>query len=671
MTLDVIGLAAFNYEFNALEPRGGPSEVHEAFTHLLHSPHAAQRQVIVRLARALIPILRYLPLPGSKDLVRTRTKMLKIARQLFVQSKATAMASGGEKTTTDRDLLSLMVNANLSTDLSEDQRLSDDDVIARPSITVTVHAGHETTSATAWALYALSLDIRVQTKLREELLSLPNDNPTMDELNSLPYLESVGKSFFRESMRVHTPVEFTVRVAMEDDVIPLSKPYVDRHGRLYNSISIRKGTMIRIPISAVHHDKEIWGDDASEFRPERWEHTPDAVNAVPGVWGNLLTFLGGSHHCIGFRFAVVEMKALLFTLIRAFEFGAVVSEGDLGYTSTPAKRPLLGSFDKLVIQEVPVHAPKATEVLVKTHAVSLQFRDLGVASGHYPGNLPPNLVPCSDMAGEIIAVGEDVKEWKVGDRICASFFQDKIHNDSPGEEGLGGAVHGVLTQYRTFPAQSIVAIPDHLSYEEASTLPCAALAAYNALLSGYEPVKAGDTVLVQGTGGVSIFALQFAIASGATVIVTSSSDEKLKAVKKLGAKHVINYKTTPNWAEEVVKLTNGVGVDRVIEVTGNATLNQSFASVRKGGSIDMVGHLGGIADVPPVDIVVPCIMKLINIRGINVGSVVQLKNMNKLIAANVETTRPIIDKVFSFADAKAAYAHLASQTHVGKVVIKI
>ncbi|KAF7355944.1 Alcohol dehydrogenase superfamily protein [Mycena venus] len=334
--------------------------------------------------------------------------------------------------------------------------------------------------------------------------------------------------------------------------------------------------------------------------------------------------------------------------------------------------PQLGSFDNLVIQEVPVSAPKATEVLVKTHAVSLQFRDLMVARGTYSrGNLLPNLVPCSDMAGEIIAVGGDVKEWKVGDRICANFIQDKIHNDSPGEEGLGGAVHGVLTQYRTFPAQTIVSIPDHLSYEEASTLPCAALTAYNALLSGYEPLKAGDRVLVQGTGGVSIFALQFAVASGATVIATSSSDQKLNVATKLGAKHVINYKTTPNWAEEVLKLTNGTGVDRVIEVAGNATLKQSIGSVRKGGSIDIIGLVGGIDDVPPVDIIGPCIGKQINIRGIYVGSVVQFKNMNKLIAANVETTRPIIDKVFEFDEAKAAYAHLASQAHVGKVVIKI
>ncbi|KAJ7726607.1 chaperonin 10-like protein, partial [Mycena olivaceomarginata] len=282
-------------------------------------------------------------------------------------------------------------------------------------------------------------------------------------------------------------------------------------------------------------------------------------------------------------------------------------------------------------KRVPLSALKANEVLVKTHAVSLQFRDLMIASGKYPGNLPRNLVPCSDMAGEVIAVGEGVKEWKAGDR-------------------LGGSVQGVLTEYRAFPAQALVEIPDHLSYEEASKLPCAALTAYNALLSGYEPLKAGDT---------------FAVASG-------GDHEKLKTATKLGAKHVINYKTTPDWAAEVVKLTNGLGVDRVVEVVGNATLKQSLAAVRNAGSIDIIGVLGGLGDVPAVDIIGACIFKQIKIRGIYVGSVVQFKNMTKLIAANPATTRPVIDKVFGFdSDVKAAYAHLASQKHVGKVVIRL
>ncbi|KAJ7728006.1 alcohol dehydrogenase superfamily protein [Mycena maculata] len=336
--------------------------------------------------------------------------------------------------------------------------------------------------------------------------------------------------------------------------------------------------------------------------------------------------------------------------------------------------PKLGSYNNLVVQEVPVNAPKSNEVLVRTHAVSLQFRDLMVASGAYPGSLPPNLVPCSDMAGEVIAVGEDVKQWNKGDRVCPNFFIDRLHDQRTPEidaTALGGSIHGVLTEYRTFPAHSLVAIPSHLSYEEASTLPCAALTAYNALLSGFEPLKAGDTILVQGTGGVSIFALQFSVASGATVIATSSSDEKLKLATKLGAKHVINYKTVPNWDEEVLKLTNGRGVDRVIEVAGNATLQRSISSVKLDGSIDIIGLLGGLGNIPPVDIIGPCIFKGLRIRGIYVGSVAQFENMNRLLAANIETTRPIIDKVFPFEKAKEAYAHLESQAHVGKVVITI
>ncbi|KAF8149280.1 alcohol dehydrogenase superfamily protein [Mycena galopus ATCC 62051] len=333
--------------------------------------------------------------------------------------------------------------------------------------------------------------------------------------------------------------------------------------------------------------------------------------------------------------------------------------------------PQLGSFNNLVLQDVPVNAPKSNEVLVKTHAVSLQYRDLMIARDGFPGSLAPHLVPCSDMAGEVIAVGEDVKEWKVEDRVCAGFHQDALHNDSPNEKTLGGAVHGVLTEYRTFPAETLVVIPDHLSYEEGSTLPCAAVTACNALFSGFQPLKAGDTILIQGTGGTSIFALQFAVASGATVIATSSSDEKLKIAIKLGAKHVINYKTTPDWAAEALKLTSGVGVDRVVDVGGNATLSQSISAARKGGSIDIIGRLGGIVDVPVVDIVHPSIFKQLKLRGIYVGSLVQLKNAIKLISANVEATRPVIDKVFDFEDAKAAYAHMVSQVHVGKVVIKI
>ncbi|KAJ7166888.1 alcohol dehydrogenase superfamily protein [Mycena filopes] len=262
------------------------------------------------------------------------------------------------------------------------------------------------------------------------------------------------------------------------------------------------------------------------------------------------------------------------------------------------------------------------------------------------------------MAGEVIAVGAHVPgtQWKIGDRVSANFMLDKLyeeHDASIIASALGGARQGVLTEYRSFPAHSLVAIPDHLSYEEAATLPCAALTAYNALLGGFEPLKAGDTVLVQGTGGVSIFALQFALASGATVIATSSSDAKLAVATKLGAAHVINYKTTPDWDQEVLRLTGGLGVDRVLEVTGNTTLQRSLNSVKIAGSVDLIGNLGG------------------KIRGIFIGSVKQFKAMNKLLTANPTRTRPLVDKVFAFEEAKAAFAYLEAQGHVGKVVVRV
>ncbi|KAJ7702769.1 alcohol dehydrogenase superfamily protein [Mycena rosella] len=338
--------------------------------------------------------------------------------------------------------------------------------------------------------------------------------------------------------------------------------------------------------------------------------------------------------------------------------------------------PERGSFNNLDIQEVHVSSPKANEVLVKIHAVSLQYRDLMIAKAAYPGVLRDKLVPCSDGAGEVIAVGADVTQWKVGDRVSPNFMLDKLHDELTPEiaaTSLGGQSHGVLTEYRTFPAHSLVAIPSHLSYEEASTLPCAAVTAYNALMSGFSPTKAGDMILVQGTGGVSIFALQFAVASGATVISLSSSDEKLKTAKKLGAKHIINYRTTPDWDAEVLKLTNGVGVDRVIEVVGNATLKRSMSAAKMNGSIDIIGALGGSSDAgtTPVDIIHPVIRKGLKIRGIFIGSVQEFKDMNKLMSANVEETRPVVDKVFPFEEAKAAYAYLESQAHVGKIVIKV
>ncbi|KAF9029358.1 NAD(P)-binding protein [Hymenopellis radicata] len=333
------------------------------------------------------------------------------------------------------------------------------------------------------------------------------------------------------------------------------------------------------------------------------------------------------------------------------------------------------AIKSLKVKESPIPPLKPNEVLVKTHAVSLQYRDLMPGNATYPKPTkdPEDLVPCSDMAGEILAVGDVATKWKVGDRVCANLLLDHVHGSLSAEirqSALGGAIHGVLTQYRAFPAHSLVAIPEHLSYEEASTLPCAALTAYNALM-GPVQLKAGDTVLILGTGGVSIFGLQFAVASGATVIVTSSSDAKLEIAKKLGAAHAINYNKTPAWDEEVLKLTGGRGVTHVLEVGGTGTLEKSLNAVDFHGWVHLIGILRAKSDAELATILGRAFFKSSNLRGILVGSVTQFQDMLKLMSANPETTRPVIDRVYTFDQALDAYAHLQSQAHVGKVVIKV
>ncbi|KAJ7290061.1 cytochrome P450 [Mycena rebaudengoi] len=355
MTLDVIGQAGFNYQFNAMD-MGKPNELNEAFTTLFHSP-SAQRDAGFRLAQVTVPILLLLPMPGVLALNAARAKMFAIGRQLVEKSKASLKASKDDTLISSgrRDLLSLLLKANLSKNVPDHHRMSDTETISQiPTFFV---AGHETTStATSWALHALSMNQEAQAKLREELFSISTDNPTMDELNALPYLESV----VRETMRVHSPLTSTTRKAMADDVLPLNKPYIDKEGRAHDSLPIAKGQIIHVPILAVNTDTETWGDDAAEFKPERWEHLPDAVNSIPGVWAHLLTFLAGPHNCIGFRFSLAEMKALLFTLIRAFEFQPAVPKGGIGRTSTPLQRPIVlaemekGSQLPLIVK--PFHA---------------------------------------------------------------------------------------------------------------------------------------------------------------------------------------------------------------------------------------------------------------------------------------------------------------------------
>ncbi|KZT21275.1 NAD-P-binding protein [Neolentinus lepideus HHB14362 ss-1] len=324
--------------------------------------------------------------------------------------------------------------------------------------------------------------------------------------------------------------------------------------------------------------------------------------------------------------------------------------------------PKYEGIQSLVLEEGPVPKPKDNEVLVKVHAVSLNYRDLLIASGNYPMGVKSNVIPASDMAGTIVSLGSDVKGWQLGERVCASFCLDHIFGDATLETfdtALGAGIDRVLTEYRTFPAHSLVRVPG-------VTLPCAGVIAYDALL-GSRPVKAGETVLCIGTGGVSIFAAQIAKASGAEAIVTSSSDDKLELAKKLGAKHVINYKTYPEWEKEVLKITNGRGVDHVIEVGGPGTFDKSIASVRLEGSIYVIGFLGGLNEVSSVPSKIH--RKGIHVRGILIGPRSAFENMNRLIEVN--DVKPAVSKVFSFEQAKEAYEFLQAQKHVGKVVIQV
>jgi len=199
-------------------------------------------------------------------------------------------------------------------------------------------AGHETTSAaTTWALFSLTQHLEAQNKLRNELLAVRTDNPTMDELNALPYLDAV----VRETLRIHSPVGSTFRVATQDDILPLAEPIKDKYGRMMDGIPIKKGQTLLVPILALNRAKSIWGEDCLEFKPERWETTPDGAASIPGVWGNVLTFLGGPRSCIGYRFALLEMKALLFTLVRAFEFELAVPPEDIGKKTGLVQRPVV------------------------------------------------------------------------------------------------------------------------------------------------------------------------------------------------------------------------------------------------------------------------------------------------------------------------------------------
>ncbi|KAJ7879689.1 cytochrome P450 [Mycena leptocephala] len=342
VTLDMIGHAgAIQLPVQRAGAARKPSELNQAFTDLFHSPNARIRFAF-RAAQAKIPFLRFLPLPGQKVVKNAKAKMHDISHELLRGGKAAVKAAGGDKDfSSRRDLFSLLLKANMAADVPGKSRLSDEEVIAQiPTFFV---AGHETTStAITWALYALSQNQSAQNKLREELMTVSTDNPTMEELNALPYLENV----VRETLRAHTPLVSVTRVAMVDDVLPLSIPYTDPTGVIHDSLPIPKGQEIYLPLLAVNTDKALWGEDAAEFKPERWDHLPEAVKAIPSVWSHLMTFFAGPHNCIGFRFSVAEQKALLFTLIRAFEFELAIPASEIGSTGALQRPFLLAEREK-------------------------------------------------------------------------------------------------------------------------------------------------------------------------------------------------------------------------------------------------------------------------------------------------------------------------------------
>ncbi|EIW76595.1 NAD(P)-binding protein [Coniophora puteana RWD-64-598 SS2] len=329
-------------------------------------------------------------------------------------------------------------------------------------------------------------------------------------------------------------------------------------------------------------------------------------------------------------------------------------------------------YRKLRLCEAPLEHPEAAEVLVRVHSVSMNYRDLVAVEGTYAGLKPkPNVVPCCDAAGSIALLGADVAssgQWSVGERVCVQVALDYRDGEVGPEtmaRALGGAIDGVLREYVRVPAHALVKIPENLTYDEASTLPCAALTAYNALFE-LKPLKKGDYVLLLGTGGVSIFGLQFAVAAGATAIVTSSSDEKLKLAKKLGAQHTINYNKIENWDDEVLNITGGQGVDHVIEVGGSGTIAKSVNAARYSGCVDLIGFVAQGENQVPVGLT---IHKALVVRGILIGSAAQFEAMNRFISEH--DIHPIVDKVFSFEEAVDAFAYLGSQKHVGKVVIRL
>ncbi len=325
-------------------------------------------------------------------------------------------------------------------------------------------------------------------------------------------------------------------------------------------------------------------------------------------------------------------------------------------------------LDNLEMGEVPTPQPNAGELLVKVGAVSLNFRDKAIVDGIYePHRVPKPLIPVSDAAGTVVAVGDGVTRFTIGDRVNSHLYSRWLDGEPGPDEPdycFGSPLPGGLAEFMIIHEDSAVAAPQNMSDEEAATLPIAALTAWYSLVD-YGQIQPGQTVLVQGTGGVSIFAVQIATALGARVIATSSNDANLQAVKELGAVAGINYRTTPDWEAQVLRLTDGKGVDLLLDVAGGSGINQSIAATKAAGRIAQIGFLTG----QTVQLnLMPLIFRQTTIRGIAVAPRSSFDRMNVFL--NEHKIRPVIDKVYPFEQAREAYAHLARGAF-GKVVIKV
>lgn len=321
----------------------------------------------------------------------------------------------------------------------------------------------------------------------------------------------------------------------------------------------------------------------------------------------------------------------------------------------------LNGIGGIGLHEMDKPTPAVGEVLVRVKASSLNARDLSIANGHYPLPVAPGRVPLSDGAGVVEAIGEGVSRFAVGDRVVNSYLPTWFGGliRSFGEQ-YGVERDGWLTEYIVVHEEGLVSIPDHLSFEEAATLPCAAVTAWSAL----DGIGAGDTLLVQGSGGVSVFALQLARAAGARVIATTSNDTKAARLLELGASDVVNYTTTTEWGTEVRALTGGTGVDRIVEVGGNGTISQSIAAIAFRGNISLVGQLSGSST--DMDLM-SFFFSGATLTSIGVGSRSDFEQMNRVISQH--RIHPVIDQVFTFEQAGEAWAHLESGSRFGKIVI--